>query len=113
HFAEKLQAFGGEIGRNEGDPGDVAARTSEARYKTRLNRIHAYHHDDGYCARCRSYERRHVAAERKYHIRSERNELLRERAQPFRVTFCIPVLDDNVLGFNVSEFSQTSAKCAK
>ena len=103
---EKLQPFACYVRTKDGVPGDVLARTSEARHKPGPHRIADPDHDNGNFRGCllgRAGRRRAVDRD---HIHRTAHEIGRDFGEPVRQPVTVTILEGDVLAFQVAEIAQ-------
>ena len=101
---QERQTFAGQLGGDEGESGDVPARTSKTGNESRLNRIDSRHHD------CRDRRRHLLRGERRRRPSSqddvdlETQQFTDDGGQSIELPPDPSPFDGDVLPFDVAEF---------
>jgi hypothetical protein len=106
---QELQVLTDRLRSHAGQPGDVAARSSQARDEAVAERIADVHHDDG-DRRCHALGRESCLVYRRHeHIWLELDKLGRQERKPLVHVSClsrVPVVDGDVPALDVTQVAQ-------
>src|SRR6266542_2586374 len=103
---EQIEAFGRELRRDEGQPGDMSARAGQAVDQLHLDRFADGEHDDGDGAGRLLGSDGRGRTRGDQHVHLEADELRAERGKPLRSALRIPDLQRDVPALDVAELAQ-------
>src|SRR5262245_27061392 len=111
-LAQEFQPLCCQLGRENTDAGEVAARPGEARNKTNADRVITGYEDDWDCRRCRLGCEYGRGSDRNDHGNLAANEISRQLRQPIKFILGPSEYDRYILGLDIAGLSQALAKCA-